>query len=226
MWANGKFLSAITVTRHARGFNVVNRLGVCVLLFGLLVIGVSARANSIQVDPDQIARIEAYLNGITTLRSRFLQKNPDGSISEGVLYLHRPGKLRFEYDPPDPYLIMVKDDWLIFIDKELAQTTYIMVEKTPAFFLTQQNVRFAENFDITRFERSNGTVRLGIQARGDESSGNVTLIFSDKPLSLRKWRAFSIDGGETETTLINPSFNAALKGDVFEFEEPPTNTPN
>jgi len=190
------------------------------------VIGASARANSIPVDPEQIARIEAYLNGITTLRSQFLQTNPDGSISKGVLYLRRPGKLRFEYDPPDPYLIMVKDDWLIFIDKELAQTTYIEVEKTPAFFLTQQNVSFAKNFDIIRFERRNEVVRLDIQSRGDEPSANVTLIFSDKPLSLRKWRAFSVNGGETDTTLINPSFGAALKGDVFEFEEPPTDTAN
>jgi outer membrane lipoprotein-sorting protein len=193
---------------------------------GFFTVGAPVLAKSIPVDPAEITRIEAYLNDITTLRSRFLQENPDGSISEGVLYLHRPGKLRFEYDPPDPYLIMVKDEWLIFIDKELAQTTYIEVEKTPAFFLTQQNVSFAKDFDITRFERRNGAVRLGLQTRGDDSAGNVTLIFSDKPLTLRKWRAYGVDGGETDTTLINPSFGAALKGDVFEFEEPKSDAAN
>lgn len=154
------------------------------------------------------------------MESRFLQENPDGSISEGVLYLDRPGNLRFEYDPPDPYLIMVKEKWLIFIDKELPQTTYIAVEKTPAYFLTQKIVDFSKDLEITRFEHRDGAFRLDIQQSAEDNAGSVTLIFSDKPLTLRKWRSYGVDGGITDTTLINPEFGASLNGAIFEFEEP------
>lgn len=218
-----KYLSAITanlVIKQKRLFGVF-ALGVflCIATVSQPVHAQSARAG-ILVDKAEIARIEAYLNGISTLRSRFLQENSDGSISEGVLYLQRPGKLRLEYDPPDPYLLLVKEEWLIFLDKELEQTTYVPVEKTPAFFLTQQNVKLSGNLDITSFERRNGAVRIGLAWRGDTDSGDVTLIFSDSPLTLRKWRAYDVQGGESHTTLINPEFGVALKGALFEFQEP------
>ena len=136
------------------------------------------------------------------------------------MHLHRPGRLRLEYDPPEPYLLLVKGEWLIFLDKELEQTTYIPVEKTPAFFLTQSNIKLSGNLDITHFESGNGVVRIGLAWRGEEDAGDVTLIFSDSPLTLRKWRAYDVQGGETHTTLINPEYGVSLSGGLFEFEEP------
>ncbi len=224
MSASVKFSSAITVNR------VIKRLGLWPAAFLVFVVlvsaGLPAFGGASLVYPPKILRIEAYLNSLTTLKSRFLQENPDGSISEGVLYLDRPGKLRFEYDPPDPYLILVKDKWLIFVDKELPQTTYIAVEKTPAFFLTIKYIDFSKGLDISRFEHRDGAIRMDIQQSGDDDAGSVTLIFSDKPLTLRKWRSYGVDGGVTDTTLINPEFGASLNGAIFEFEEPQTDSRN
>jgi outer membrane lipoprotein-sorting protein len=229
MLASVKSLSVTTANLVIKQQTLFRFLALGVLLC-LTAVNTSVRAQSgapsIRVDQSEISRIEAYLNGISTLRSRFLQENSDGTISEGVLYLQRPGKLRLEYDPPDPYLLMVKEEWLIFLDKELEQTTYVPVEKTPAFFLTQQNVKLSGNLDITSFERRNGAVRIGLGWRGDTDSGDVTLIFSDAPLTLRKWRAYDVQGGESHTTLINPEFGVALKGALFEFEEPSPESSN
>jgi outer membrane lipoprotein-sorting protein len=224
MWANGKSWSAITALNSA--LRLRRWLSAFCLFVCLASVGFPALSDSLPVYPPKIKRIETYLNSITTLQSRFLQENPDGSVSEGVLYLDRPGNLRFEYDPPDPYLIMVKEKWLIFIDKELPQTTYIAVEKTPAYFLTQDNVDFSKGLEITRFEHRDGAYRLDVQQSGDDETGGVTLIFSDKPLTLRKWRSYGVDGGITDTTLINPDFGASLDGAIFEFEEPPTEGSN
>jgi outer membrane lipoprotein-sorting protein len=223
MSANVKYLSAIIVILIIKPQNWFRFFALGIFLC-IAAGSISARAQSnsprIGVDQAEITRIEDYLNSISTLRSRFLQENADGSISEGNLYLHRPGKLRLEYDPPDPYLLLVKDEWLIFLDKELEQTTYIPIEKTPAFFLTKQNVKLSGDLDITSFERRNGAVRIGLAWRGDTESGDITLIFSASPLTLRKWRAYDVQGGESNTTLINPEFGVALKGALFDFEEP------
>lgn len=171
-------------------------------------------------DAREIARIEEYLNGITTLRSRFVQANPDGSYSEGILYLQRPGDLRFEYDPPDPYLIVTKDGWLVYIDKELAQATYFKVEKTPAAFIINANTQFGENVEITSFSRGDGSFRLGLKQKNEPDAGVVTLIFTDKPLTLRKWTVLDAQGNETDTTLINPEYGVSFSQDVFFFQEP------
>ena len=50
----------------------------------------------------ELDRIERYLNSLQTLQSKFVQNNPDGSHAHGTLYLQRPGRMRFEYDPPTP----------------------------------------------------------------------------------------------------------------------------
>src|SRR5688572_19015309 len=46
------------------------------------------------------------LNGVRRLQGRFVQSSPDGSRASGMFYMQRPGKLRFEYDPPATMLIV------------------------------------------------------------------------------------------------------------------------
>ena len=68
-----------------------------------------------------IERVEAYLNSVKTLSARFLQIDAAGTVTHGQLYLRRPGRLRFEYDPPSPLLLVADGVWLILHDKELDQ---------------------------------------------------------------------------------------------------------
>jgi len=78
-----------------------------------------------------VARIEEYLNGISTLSSEYYQINPDGSVAQGMFYLSRPGKLRFEYVPPSPLLVVGDGVWLHYYDRELGQVNDYPIDKTP-----------------------------------------------------------------------------------------------
>jgi len=78
------------------------------LLTGFSVLGLQAMtwgatAQTTAQDAADLARIEAYLNGVRSLRARFIQSAPNGGISQGVALLQRPGRMRFQYDPPTPY---------------------------------------------------------------------------------------------------------------------------
>src|SRR5690606_28059837 len=66
-----------------------------------------------------IARVEAYLNAIRTMQSRFVQIAPNGGVAEGTLYLQRPGKMRVEYDPPVEDIVVATGRVLIHYDGEL-----------------------------------------------------------------------------------------------------------
>ena len=50
--------------------------------------------------------IEIYLNSIKTFRSLFYQVSSEGELAEGIFYLRRPGRLRINYFPPTPILIV------------------------------------------------------------------------------------------------------------------------
>ena len=110
-----------------------SRRGALRLLASTLLAGraVPAHAALTAADQADVGRAEQYLNAITTLQAKFLQIGPRGEIAEGVFYLARPGKLRFEYNPPAPALIVADGFRLVFYDRDLDQVTAWPVGATP-----------------------------------------------------------------------------------------------
>jgi outer membrane lipoprotein-sorting protein len=173
-----------------------------------------------KADRADLKRIEIYMNALDTIQSRFVQANPDGSYSEGTMYLRRPGRLRFEYDPPDPYLIITRGKWFIYIDTDLDHATYLPLEKTPAYFIVRENIRFGGKLRVTALRRGENVLRVELEQTDQPDAGRVMLIFTDSPLQLRKWRIVDALGNLTDTTLINPRYGLPLADELFVYEEP------
>ena len=171
-------------------------------------------------DRADVARIENYLNGIRTLRSRFFQVAPSGAHAEGDLFLARPGKLRIAYDPPVPILIVAHDRTVGYYDRELKQAQYFGADQTPAGVLLRDQIRLAGgDLAVTRFERSPGALRLTLAQAADPGQGSLALVFSDRPLSLRKWTVTDAQGQTTEVALMAPEFGVALEPKLFLFDD-------
>lgn len=218
MLGNAKSLWATIATLPSMLFRAVAAL----LLFVSLTAPAIAQKPAEQAD---LKRIETYLNELGTMQSRFVQANPDGTHSEGTMYLQRPGRLRFEYDPPDPYLIITYGKWFIYVDKELDEATYVPVEQTPAFFIVKENIQFGDSLRVASFRRGNSVFRVELEQIDQPDAGRVMLIFTDAPLQLRKWQVLDAQGNLTDTTLINPNFDVPLNEQLFEYEgSPPLNS--
>jgi outer membrane lipoprotein-sorting protein len=173
-------------------------------------------------DQADLARIEDYLNGIKTLQARFLQVSSTGKIAEGDFYLQRPGRLRIEYDPPVPILIVADGRWLVYFDKELEQVTYAGLDSTPAGLLVREKVSFSGGgMTVTGFERGAAAFRVAVQRTEDPGEGSLTLVFSDRPLQLRKWAVTDAQGTTTTVSLVSPRADVALKPELFQFTPPP-----
>src|SRR6478609_7380843 len=92
-----------------------------------LIVAVPARSALPPTDAQTVQRVETYLSGIRTLAARFQQLNPDGGTATGKLYIQRPGKMRFDYDPPSKVLLIATDWRLIFWDGSIKQQNVIPV---------------------------------------------------------------------------------------------------
>jgi outer membrane lipoprotein-sorting protein len=168
-----------------------------------------------------VGRIEAYLNRIRTLQARFLQVTSTGELSVGTLFISRPGKLRIEYDPPVPILIVAARGVLTYFDKELEQVSEIDLESTPAGILVRETVSFfSGDFTLTRFRRQAGAARVTLVRTEDPQEGSLTLIFSDRPLTLRKWIVTDAQGVKTTVSLLKTRFGLPLNPELFQFEAP------
>ena len=172
-------------------------------------------------DRADMARMEDYLNSVKTIRSRFLQISSSGDYSEGRFFLSRPGRMRIEYLPPKPLMVIVADGYLIYIDTELDQATVIPLSLTPAEMLVRETISFgSDEIIITGFDRSPGVLRLSLAKADDLLEGNMTLVFSDRPLELRKWMVTDGQGEVTTVSLLGPEFEVPIDPQLFDYELP------
>ncbi len=171
-------------------------------------------------DAATIARVEAYLNNIRTLSARFVQIADDGGMAQGRFYLARPGRLRFEYDPPVPILIVAEGGWLVYYDSELEEVTYVPTRKTPARLLLGERVTLSGKVTVIDIRHDPGALSLTIRDQEMEEEASLTLVFSDRPLALRQWRVTDAQGRTTRLAFQDMRLNIPLDDKLFKFVDP------
>ena len=192
-------------------------------VFATLSLSQSAWAQTL-LGPQELQllrKIEAYLNGITTLESRFVQVTSEGAYAEGKLALERPDLVRFEYTSPDPLLLISDGADFIYYDQELEQATYLSLEDTPLWFIMRPTVRFDERVRVMDLEQRSGTIFLTLEDARFPDLGQLTLIFREAPLELRRWEVRDPQGIVTEVALVQPRFGTPIAEKVFDFRQLP-----
>ena len=109
-------------------------------------------------DQADAARIEAYLNSVKSLKARFSQVAGDGGVSQGTAWLERPGRMRFQYDPPAPFVLIAAHGQLIFHDESLGQTSNIPLSRTPLGILLADHVALSGAVTVTGMQRLPGQI--------------------------------------------------------------------
>ena len=196
----------------------------------LLLAGLPARAQPrfqpTAQDQADIARIEAYLDTLRTLKARFLQVAPNGAISQGTAWLDRPGRMRFEYDPPSPLLLVAGHGLVVFHDKQLNQTSNIPLSQTPLGILLAANVKLSGGVTVTDIQRQPGQIQVSVVRTASPGDGTLTLIFADNPLALRQWTVLDAQRQETRVTLFNVQTGSSFDPKLFEFVDPRLTQPS
>lgn len=172
-------------------------------------------------DKAHLKKIETYLDGIRTLQSPFLQVSSNGQQAQGMLFLSRPGKLRIDYEPPTPVVILANTSYLSYFDTELKQVTHLPIDDTPAAFLLRDHFSFTSgDVVVTDYHRGAGTTRVTLVQQGDPLAGRLTLVLAEEPMLLRKWTVVDAQGIVTDVTLLSPRFDYPVPASTFEFTLP------
>jgi len=171
-------------------------------------------------DRQTLLRIEQYLSGIQSISSDFLQAAPNGNLTGGKFYLLRPGKLRMEYSPPTPVLMVTSGKDIVYYDKELDQISRIALDSTLVGFLARDSIKFDNSVVITGLEYGDKSIRLSLIQANKPKDGMLTLEFADNPLTFRNMTVTDSSGQVTTVALNNARFNMPLPGDLFVFKDP------
>jgi outer membrane lipoprotein-sorting protein len=171
-------------------------------------------------DDAVLRRVEAYLNGITTLAANFLQVNHDGSISEGEIVISRPGRMRIDYAPPLKVEIISDGSWITYIDRELGQISQAPLNGSHADFLLRKNLSFDGDVVVSAITRQANVIEITFDRKANPGQGSMTLVFADNPLELRQWVVVDAQRLTTRVTLFDTRFGLDLDPALFDAPEP------
>ena len=150
-----------------------------------------------------VRNINDYINSYQTLKSDFTQISPRGQASQGVLLISKPGKLRFEYAPPNPLLIVSDGKWLTIKNKVKERGDQFPLSATPLRLVVSPKIDLLAETDVIGFESGDGITTVSLMDRKDNLGGYIVLIFDEVRNQLQQWVIVDGKGRRTTVQLAN-----------------------
>ncbi len=153
---------------------------------------------------DIIQRVDTYLSSVRTLEGNFVQVGPDGSRSKGEFYISKPGKVRFEYDPPSPISIVADGQTLVVRDRNLATQDVYPLSQTPLRFLLADNVNLLKDTNLVAVYADDVFVTVVVEEKnGVVGTSRLMIMFSANDMSLKQWTVTDPQGYDTTVAVSN-----------------------
>ncbi len=165
--------------------------------------------------PADLARVDAALNNTLSFSGRFAQYAADGGFEQGQIYLQRPGKVRFEYDAPNPLLIVSDGVTMTQQDKQLETVDRVPLASTPLNFFLKENINLARDTEVVSLQKTYNEWRVAARDGSGEMDGVITMIFDARTLALKEWVIADGFGGNTRVILSELKYNERLNPRLF-----------
>ena len=168
-----------------------------------------------------LQQVETYINSIRTLQARFVQTNPNGSNVQGTLYVSRPGKMRFQYDPPSQLKIVADGRQVTMWDPANKDFGQWPIGWTAASFLVMEPFRLSGDLTVVANQRTpDGLLALTLVQTRKPQEGKVVVRLSENPMQLRGWSIIDNRGNKVDVALTNLQTGIQLADSLFKYDGP------
>jgi outer membrane lipoprotein-sorting protein len=175
----------------------------------------AAAAEPLKLSPAQetaVNAISGYLNSFKTLQGEFTQISPKGNMSQGVFYIAKPGKMRFEYAPPNPFLIVSDGTWLTIKNVKKEKGDQFPLSQTPLRLVLGNKVDIVKDTSVLDYQDQDGILTVTVEDKKNTlGSGQLTLVFDQTRKVLQQW--IVIDGKGRKTTVSLENLQAGIEPD-------------
>lgn len=145
--------------------------------------------------------VSAYLNAVQTMTGSFVQIGPDGSVAQGRFFISKPGKMRFDYNPPSPTMVVSNGLSITVYNTQLKTQDSYPLSSTPLNLLLSNRLKLASNKDVVGIERQDGQIIVHARSNDRRATGNITIVFSGPDPELKQWTIVDGQGLPTTVTL-------------------------
>ena len=189
------------------------------LFLGGMVVLPFATPTLAKSKPLSLDEISQYLNSLGTAKGAFTQVDPDGKLSKGMLYIKRPGQMRFEYAAPNNTLVIVKQSRIaIFDQRSNAGPQQYPLWKTPLHFLLKRNINLTTSGVITSHQYDGTSTSITAHNPEHPNHGNIKLVFKNSPIELGQWIVTDESGRKTTINLGKLNKEAYIPSRLFDID--------
>jgi len=163
-----------------------------------------------------IDRVNIYLMSVQTLVADFVQVGPDGRRSDGKLYLQKPGRVRFAYNPPSPIELVADGNSVVVRDRKLETQDLYPLSQTPLRFLLADRIDLMKETNVVAVSADDTFVSVQIEEKQTlGGTHKVLLMFSVKDMQLKQWTVTDPQGFDTTVALANLDSSKKLDPSMF-----------
>jgi len=178
--------------------NITRRL--CLLAVPLALAGLAASPSLAQ--QLSLSQVSSYLNSFTSAEGEFTQINADGTISTGTVFIKRPNRVRFEYNPPEESLVVAGGGQVaIFDPRSNTGPDRYPLNQTPLSIILERNIDLTRTDMVTGHTSDGTTTTVTAQDPDRTEYGNIQMVFTSNPVELRQW-IVTDDTGQQTTVIL------------------------
>jgi outer membrane lipoprotein-sorting protein len=149
-------------------------------------------------------RISLYLSSVQTMVGNFVQVGPDGGKTQGTFYIQKPGKVRFEYNPPTPIDIIADGSSVVVRDRNLATQDLYPLSQTPLRYLLADRIDVLRDTDVISVTSDDTFVTVVIEEKQlVVGTSRLMIMFDAKDLALKQWTVTDPQGLDTTVAVFN-----------------------
>jgi outer membrane lipoprotein-sorting protein len=149
-------------------------------------------------------RVSTYLSNVRQLHGNFVQVGPDGGKSEGEFFLQKPGKVRFDYNPPSPIELIADGSSVVVRDRKLATQDLYPLSQTPLRFLLADRIDLLKDTNLVGVYADDVFVTVVIEeSQILGGTHKVMLMFGAQDTQLRQWTVTDPQGYDTTVAVYN-----------------------
>lgn len=191
-------------------FSKVLVLSLVLAAMGLLVPD-QANANA---EAEAVKEISNHFTTVPTMTGEFIQFGPNGEQTGGKFYIHRPGRIRFNYEDPSPIMVVSNGKTLAVNNKKLKTWSYYPLDKTPLSLLLSNEIKI-EDKSVRSVETNEDVTRVVMGDKNIFGDSEITLLFDPQNYDLRQWTIKDAQGKETSVMIFNVEKNISLNQKLF-----------
>lgn len=191
-----------------------------------LMVTLPAVAQPVSDTQAAIKEVESYLQNLRTMKARFIQTDATGKQTAGDFLLKRPGRMRFDYDAPVTDFIVADGRFIYYYDGQLKEQSNALISQSLADFFLREKLSLSGDIKVTDIVRAGELLTVTLVQAKDPSAGSLTLGFTQKPMTLKKWRVVDAQGAITEVELFDSVSGIAMKDAPFHYYDPGRKVPD